>query len=146
MVSPDGHRVAFVAVDLAPDTSGNRDIYVHNLRSGRTKLASVSSSGILPNERCFSPSLSDGHLVAFQSRATNLVASDTNGFLFDIFIHNLHTGTTKLVSLSSMGAQGNKQSLSPSISSDGSRVAFESLPANLVTGDTNGTSDIFVRG
>lgn len=54
-------------------------------------------------------------------------------------------GTTELVSVSSDGTQGNRQSAYLSISADGRYVAFESWASNLVSGDTNGTYDVFVR-
>jgi uncharacterized repeat protein (TIGR01451 family) len=54
-------------------------------------------------------------------------------------------GFTELVSVSSAGVQGNQDSERPSVSADGRFVAFASLSDNLVPGDTNGKSDIFVR-
>jgi uncharacterized repeat protein (TIGR01451 family) len=54
-------------------------------------------------------------------------------------------GFTELVSVSSAGVQGDQDSQSPSISSDGRFVAFASLAENLVPGDTNAAPDIFVR-
>jgi uncharacterized repeat protein (TIGR01451 family) len=54
-------------------------------------------------------------------------------------------GFTELVSVSSAGVQGNQDSERPSVSADGRFVAFGSLSDNLVPGDTNGKSDIFVR-
>jgi Tol biopolymer transport system component len=79
----------------------------------------------------------------FESEATNLVSGDTNG-VYDIFVKDLQTGTTKRISVASDGTQGNDYSLNPSISADGSYVAFESDANNLVSGDTNNSPDIFV--
>ena len=53
--------------------------------------------------------------------------------------------TTRRVSVSSTGAQGNDHSLDPAISSDGRYVAFSSDASNLVPGDTNDSQDVFVR-
>src|SRR5262249_9356055 len=86
----------------------------------------------------------DGRYVAFDSQATNLVASDTNG-AGDVFVHDRITGATVRVSVDSSGAQGNYGSYRPSISADGRFVAFMSYATNLVAGDTNGTFDIFVH-
>jgi hypothetical protein len=82
--------------------------------------------------------------VAFHSFASNLVWVDTNGAL-DIFIRDLQTGATDLISLNSGGGQGNGDSGNPRVSADGRYVAFESLAVNLVAGDTNLAWDAFVR-
>src|SRR5262249_49771068 len=79
-----------------------------------------------------------------RSDATNLVSGDTNGRQ-DVFVHDRVTGTTERVSVDSMGAQGNGNSWAGSISADGRYVAFESAASNLVSGDTNAASDIFMH-
>lgn len=56
-----------------------------------------------------------------------------------------HLGTTILISRHSSGAAGNDHSTQPSISADGQTIAFHSSASNLVSGDTNGQSDIFVH-
>ena len=86
----------------------------------------------------------DGRFVAFYSNASNIVPGDTNN-TDDIFVRDRLTNTTTRVSVDSAGNQGNSESYSPSISADGRFVAFESLASNLVPGDTNGNTDIFVR-
>src|SRR5262249_43541255 len=91
------------------------------------------------------PSISaDGRYVAFDSQASNLVKGDTNGAI-DVFVCDRLTGTTARVSVASNGAQGNGDSTHPSISADGSRVAFGSFADNLVQPDTNFASDVFVH-
>ena len=83
--------------------------------------------------------------MAFVSDADNLVLPDTdNGLYYDIFVHDLQTGTTR-VSDGLAGIQGNGDSYSPSISADGRYVAFESFANNLVAGDGNLTADVFVH-
>ena len=84
--------------------------------------------------------------MAFESIATDLVQDGTNGSTH-IFVRDLVAGTTTLVSVdsSAIPIQGDGDSFFPSISGDGRYVAFESLANNLVTGDTNGRRDIFVR-
>jgi Tol biopolymer transport system component len=82
--------------------------------------------------------------VAFQSDASNLVLGDTN-WQYDIFVRDTQTGTTTRVSLGKDWVQGNWGSFYPAISADGRYVAFESDAYNLVSGDTNGSSDIFVH-
>ena len=110
-----------------------------------TELVSISTTGGSGNDNSFRPSISSsGQFVAFHSNASNLVSSDTNG-VSDIFVRDRVAGTTELVSVSSAGVQGNGDSRLPSISADGRFVAFKSKASNLVSGDTNGISDIFVR-
>jgi len=111
--------------------------------------ASVASDGTQGNDDSgYVPSLSaDGRFVAFRSDATNLVPGDTNR-VSDIFVYERQTGTTTRVSVTSTGAQGNGPSGrfdSPSLSADGRFVAFTSAASNLVPGDTNGESDVFVH-
>jgi Ca2+-binding RTX toxin-like protein len=81
--------------------------------------------------------------VAFESSASNLVPGDTNNTT-DIFVRDTLTNTTARVSVGLAGNQGNSESLAPSISADGQRVAFSSDATNLVPGDTNNISDVFV--
>jgi Tol biopolymer transport system component len=90
------------------------------------------------------PSISaEGRYVAFRSSATNLVAGDTNNAA-DIFVHDRQTGATERVSLATGGAQGDFGSSKPGISADGRYVALSSSAPNLVSGDTNAASDVFV--
>jgi len=146
-ISADGRYVAFhsSSADLvAGDTNGFEDIFVHDRQTGQTTRVSVDNTGIPGNDNSTMPSISaDGRYVAFASYATNLVAGDNNGFA-DIFVHDRQTGQTTRVSVDSAGNQGEKDCLSPSISADGRYVAFETI-STLVAGDTNGTSDVFVR-
>src|SRR5207249_9086747 len=78
------------------------------------------------------------------STATNLVAGDTNGKT-DVFVHDRQTGITERVSVASDGTQGNNASSYPALSADGRFVAFDSDATDLVAGDTNGTTDVFVH-
>jgi Tol biopolymer transport system component len=146
-ITPDGRYVAFwsVASNLVPgDTNGSTDAFVRDLQSGTTTRVSVDSAGAQANSGSSDPSISaDGRFVAFVSWATNLVALDTNGFQ-DIFVRDLLTGTTTRASVSSAGTESNGHSFSPSISGDGSRVAFESDANNLVP-DSNPEQDVFVH-
>jgi hypothetical protein len=107
---------------------------------------SVDSAGLQGNGNVVNPPAisRDGRFVAFQSQATNLVAGDTNNF-DDVFWRDLVTGTTRRVSVSSGNVQANMSSFYPAISADGRYVAYVSNASNLVTGDTNGRPDVFVR-
>ena len=146
--SVDGRYLAFYSLAdnlVAGDTNGRNDIFVRDRILGSTQRISISSTGVQGNDHSYNPSISaDGRYVAFFSYATNLVAGDTNGQR-DVFVRDRLNAITERVSLSSSGVQGNASSQGPSISGDGRFVAFESGATNLVSGDTNGFMDIFVR-
>ncbi len=108
---------------------------------------SVSANGV----QSFSPSYNapristDGHFVVFYSTASNLVPGDANG-RDDVFLKDTQTGAIQIASVASNGTQGNNYSgLDQDISADGRYVVFSSAASNLVSGDTNGYSDIFLR-
>jgi len=147
-ISADGQIVAFESLAsnlVAGDKKGYWDVFVHDRSTGVTERVSVDSSGAQGNRSSDSPSISaDGQIVAFSSYATNLVGGDTNGFV-DVFVRDRSTGLTERVSVDSSGAEGNIDSVSPSISADGQIVAFFSGASNLVPGDTNGYADVFVH-
>jgi Tol biopolymer transport system component len=147
-VSADGTVVAFKSIAsnlVAGDVNATWDIFAHDRATGLTERVSVDSSGGEANDWSDEPSISsDGQLVAFLSLASNLVANDTNG-VYDIFVHDRATGLTERVSVDSTGAQANGYSVAPSLSADGRFVAFASDATNLVAGDTNGFTDIFVH-
>jgi uncharacterized repeat protein (TIGR01451 family) len=92
----------------------------------------------------------DGRLVVFASAASNLVPGDTNG-VGDVFVRDRRTGLTERVSVGPKGVQGNDDSnftgisTAPAISDDGRYVAFKSQASNLVKGDRNQLTDVFVR-
>jgi Tol biopolymer transport system component len=105
----------------------------------------VNSAGIQTDLTCWSPSISaDGRFVVFWSLTRNLVSGDTNG-VEDVFVRDRWNGTTQRVSVDSAGIEGNSPSFTGSISADGRCVAFWSFATNLVPGDTNNWSDVFVR-
>ncbi|MEW6744329.1 MAG: calcium-binding protein [Planctomycetota bacterium] len=147
-ISGDGRFVAFEsgATNLVPgDTNGRADVFVHDRLTGETSRVSVASDGREANGSSSIPCISvDGRHVAFDSYATNLVVGDTNGFI-DVFVHDRLTGVTTRVSVDSSGGEANQLSGRPSISADGRYVAFMSLASNLVPGDANHRSDVFVH-
>jgi RHS repeat-associated protein len=148
-ISADGRFVAFESWAsnlVSGDTNGMGDIFVHDRWISETTRVSVASDGTEGNgDSSYWLSISaDGHLVAFESNATNLVSSDTNGWN-DIFVHDRWISETTRVSVASDGTEGDDVSYWPSISADGRFVAFESWASNLVSGDTNEMRDIFVH-
>ncbi len=137
-ISGDGRYVAFqsAATNLVSgDTNGYYDIFVRDTVSGTTVRANVSSAGA---QATGGPSSSarisyDGRYVVFESGATNLVSSDTNG-QDDVFVHDMQTGTTSLASVKANGTQEDATGASPDISADGRYVTFQSAATNLVSG------------
>ncbi len=146
-ISQDGGSVAFWSESrlVASDNNGLPDVYVRYRVGGVNERVSVDSGGAEGNGASSEPAISaDGRFVAFSSRATNLVAGDTNAYQ-DVFVHDRQSGTTERVSVATGGAQGSNASFEPSISADGRFVAFSSQASNLVAGDTNGLCDVFVH-
>jgi len=147
-ISADGRYVVFSSIAdnlVDKDTNGSSDVFIHDRLKGTTKRLSVSSAGKEGNNDSESVAISaDGRYVAFSSWADNLVAHDNNGVI-DAFVHDCLSGKITRVSVSSKGREGNYLSFANAISADGRYVAFRSTADNLVTGDTNGYQDIFVR-
>jgi Tol biopolymer transport system component len=150
-VSDDGNRVAFESAAttlVAGDTNGAKDVFVRDRAAGTTTRVSVDDTGAQANgESRVSAISGNGRYVVFESDATNLAANDNNG-VTDIFVRDLTAGTTTRVSVIDNGAQANGASFalgSTTISDNGAIVVFESDATNLVTGDTNGVGDVFVR-
>ncbi len=147
-LSADGRWLAFdsdASNLVLGDDNGQTDVFLRDRQAGTTVLVSVPQGGGQGNGLSFSPSVSDdGSLVAFESQATNMVAGDSNN-TDDVFVRDLKAGKTERVSVAGNGAQADQGGVWPSISGDGSRIAFTSEATNLVPGDTNGRFDIFVR-
>ena len=149
-VSADGRYVAFESIAdnlVAGDTNMAQDVFVRDRQTGRTTLVSMAASGkVSANSDSEAPSISaDGRYVAFDSLATNLVSPATTGS--QVFVRDLQTGTTTLVSRNNLGVQGNAGSGLPAISADGSTVAFASSATNLSgLNTTPGRSEIYVVG
>ncbi len=146
-VSADGRSVAYVAQGsgAGADLCDAQGICVRDMPGGAASLVTKSTPSEAPNGAGFSPSLSgDGRLVAFASRASNLVADDRN-CAEDVFILDRAAKRVIRASVASDGTEGNGLSESPAISLDGKCVAFVSEATNLVRGDANGARDVFVH-
>ena len=146
--SNDGNFVVFMsdASNLViGDNNNNTDIFVKNLTSGEIKLVSRDSNGVIGNDYSSAPSISgDGRFIAFASGATNLVEDDTNA-TGDLFVRDMLTGTTTLVSSSASGEQANSWTGDSFLAANGRTVVFHSDASNLVVGDTNDSPDTFVK-
>ncbi|HET6163843.1 MAG TPA: hypothetical protein VFG37_09270, partial [Planctomycetota bacterium] len=113
--------------------------------AGATVRASVDSTGGEADGDSWTAAVSaDGRFVVFSSDADDLVANDTNQKT-DVFVRDLQTGTTVRVSVDSAGVEGDRASNNVAISADGRFVAFTSHATNLVPGDANNATDVFVR-
>jgi Tol biopolymer transport system component len=144
-VSAGGRVVAFNSqADNLPGNDSYADVYVHDRRSGKTKLVSKTSGGVPANETSDWPSSSaDGSRVSFQSQADNLPGPDA---FVNVFVRNLRTGTTRLVSKTSSGEHLDASAVASggSMSANGGFVAFESDATNL-PGGGNTTSDVYLH-
>jgi len=156
--SRDGRFLAFDsnAGNLAGgDSNGVADVLVKELATGALVRVSVATNGTQGDRDSAGPSLSgDGRFVAFHSFATTLVSGDTNNSP-DVFLHDRDpdgngifdegNGVTTCVSVTSAGAPSNASSMGAAVSDDGRYVAFQSSSTNLVSGDTNQRTDVFLR-
>lgn len=155
------------------DTNAMQDIFVYDRRAGSVERVSVDSDGrqamlpldgstvglVLGDLGSLRPSISaTGRFVSFTSVADNLVQDDSNERP-DVFVHDRKSGRTMRVSVDSEGSQsdpcpGESVDLllllgceipASSVSGNGRHVAFHSDAANLVAGDANGITDVFVH-
>ncbi len=146
-VSDDGQLVAFTAMgnNLVPggfvDTA-----YVRDLSAGTSQPLNLTVEGGVGNQAALEPMLSaDGRFVVFSSSATNLTNDPSQGFA-NVFVRDLQTDTTQLVSIDQDGtAAGQRFGSSPYISAHGHYVVFVSNANQLVGGDADGEYDLFIR-
>lgn len=158
-LSGDGRVVVFnsTAGNLVPgDTNGKRDIFIHDRATGEVSLVSRGVAGVPADGDSPLGAISeDGNLIAYHSFATNLVNGDVNGN-GDVFVLDRRTHLTSRVSVKTVtGEEGSCDvppagsldctSFDPHLSHDGNLVVFGSTFSNLVSGDTNAQSDIFVH-
>ncbi|HVZ93877.1 MAG TPA: hypothetical protein VG797_05155 [Phycisphaerales bacterium] len=145
-ISADGRYVGFYsdASNLVlNDTNSAVDAFVHDRQTGQTLRVSVSTDGVQGNNWSSIPTLSaDGRFVAFSSLASNLVLNDTNA-LWDVFVHDMQTGDTRRVSVTTSGGEGYGTSIASVISANGHFVTFSSGALNFVTCHTDQAYDVF---
>ena len=137
-VSDDGTVVAFSseATNLVKRKVTGLNVYVRDLKAGRTTLVAPGRARDLS---------ADGRYVLFLSDATNLVPGDTNG-LTDLFVYDRATKAILRANISGTGGQAEDgQLISAAMSADGKAVTFSSTATTLVSDDTNGREDVFVR-
>ncbi|MDP2181382.1 MAG: calcium-binding protein [Actinomycetota bacterium] len=147
-ISGSGRYVAFSSDSpgiVAGDTGADWDLFVRDMQSNETTLASQSTAGVKGNDYSNNASLSaDGRYVAFFSNANNLVPGDTNGRQ-DVFVRDLQLGVTTRVSVGPASEQGNGHSFYPKISKDGTKVAFITYATTFAADDTSSQADIYIK-
>ncbi len=139
VISGNGSNIVFQS-----SVSGGQPLHVHRRTLNTNQAVNVRVNGTLSSGIASTPSISsNGNVIAFISSATDLVGiSDQNGSA-DVFVRDLVTQTTTLISVNRTGtATGNGSSTSPRVSSDGRYVAFLSQATNLMANDVNGTTDV----
>ncbi len=148
-ISGDGRYVVFYSgsATLVPgDTNNASDVFLHDRETGTTVRLSDVPGGDQGIGSSYFPVISaDGRVVAFHSEAPNLAPGDSNG-VTDVFLLRLDIGALVRLSVADGGSEGNGASSFVDVSADGAVAAFESMATNLVPGDTNGASDVFVWG
>ncbi len=146
-VTPDAQ---WASVDLylnnlfANDNNNLLDTYRLNLNTGVYTLLSADAAGMATGIVSVASRInSTGNRVVFLSDANNLVAADTNA-LRDVFLWQSGTAIRRM-NLSATGSQADADATDVDIDPSGNAIVFTSAASNLVAGDTNGVSDIFVR-
>jgi Tol biopolymer transport system component len=140
--SGDGRFLIYAGL-TSPEATNQ--VYTYDFQAGINRMISSGFNGTDPgNDDSDSPAISsDNRFVAFRSAASNLVPNDANGAA-DIFLYDLATGSTTLVSASGNGDRSaDGYSLRPFFTGDGSRLLLQSWSTDLLSGDANAVADIF---
>lgn len=146
-ISADGRLVMFSswATNLAPNDTWDSELFLRDLQADTTVRVGTSANGTPGNNGSGAGDFSgNSRYLAFSSHSSNLVPNDTNG-LIDVLVKNRATGALELISAALSGGPANGHSGVPALNGDGRIVAFTSLATNLLSGDTNGQQDVFVR-
>lgn len=145
-ISADGKSVAFesYATNLVPiDTNGVRDVFVWNYDRNTISAVSDAPGGIEANSEAFEPTISgDGRFIAFSSSASTLTPGVYGTSTVNVFLKDMQSGQVTLISKSEKDGKGGGGSR-PSISEDGSRIAFYNY-FPLTKDDLNNLWDIYV--
>ena len=148
-ISSDGRYVCFSSDggSLVPnDTNSREDAFVKDCERGAIVRASTQTGGAQLANGGWGPNISpNGDLVVFGSSSWDLPGNSAG--LEQCWVKNLHINATRAVSASSTGQLGNGKIDvgGAAFSYDGRYVVFESDATNLVEGDTNGVTDIFLK-
>lgn len=148
-LSANGRFVAFRsdASNLVPnDTNKVSDVFIKDVQTGAIERASTAADGTQGDKLVVHGTAisGDGRYVVFPSSATNLVPGDTNASV-DMFVKDRQTGAIIRANTSATGAQTTSYTLMPTITADGTKVAFVAWGDTLIPGDTEDTPDVFVK-
>jgi Tol biopolymer transport system component len=143
VISANGRYVAFAstASNIANNDSNEAsDVFVRDMQLGISSMISVTSSGGSGAGASDQPAMSaDAQIVAFRTTAPDISAGA--GVIAQVVV--VDRTSQKTVTASGASGGGDGASWLPAVSANGRRVAFVSAASNLVSGDTNGTSDVF---
>ena len=146
-ISADGRFVVYLSTAdnlVSDDSNGYQDVFLYDRTADEISRLTVGFNGAEADGMSSDAHISrDGRYVVFVSEASNLVASDSNGYA-DVFLFDRESGQIRLVSVAADGTQGDERSLQPAITADGRYVSFVSLAENLSEDDDNDVSDVYV--
>lgn len=146
-ISGDGKSVAFESYSsnlVTDDKNGTRDIFVWHSATNKIERVSVGDDDKDANAESYEASVSDdGNFIAFTSMASNISATEKGTSNNNVFLRDMKLGSTIMISIDPIAKKGGGGS-KPSISYDGTRIAFYSHTATLVADDNNGLWDIFL--
>ncbi len=146
-ISGDGKHLVYTttASDVTPVDSNGAVADVIHWTANVNRYISSSSAGVQANGASTNPRISpDGRWAVFQSLATNLDPLDADA-ISDVYLKDLVTDATVLVSQTAAGVKGNGASTDPSVSADGRYVAFATESTNFAAPDTNAVADLYVK-
>lgn len=155
-ISGDGKYVVYASlgtdvVSGITDTNGGLDVFVFEFQTVTNQLVSRASTGSQTGNDVSTTQLAingNGSKIAFISKASNLVNGQVDaGNTLDAFVFDRQFGSMGLVSaaISSAVTAANGASSNPTISDDGRLIVYESIGANLVSGQsgTAGMKNVF---
>jgi len=141
--SRDGRFLTYAA---APTLSGSNQVFVYDFQTGTNSLISrMYGSAGTAHGNSDSPDLSaDGRFVVYRSPATDLLPGANSNSVPNLFLYDLLTGTTSLLTASRYGgAPADNRSCTPVFSGDGRTLVFQSWASDLVAQDFNHGGDVF---
>lgn len=146
-ISADGKTIAFesYATNLAfNDNNGARDVFVWSEKTGTVELVSAAQQGGTANAESYEPAVSgDGGVIAYTSNASNIVPLQAVFSTPNVYVHQ-QDGATDFISKDYESSKAAGGSSVPSISEDGTKIAFCAYTNRLVKGDNNNLWDIFL--